>query len=231
MSDRSVDFTLRDQQQEMNQDQKEFLKTHFSLTGESRDQTFDVSNVFNIRQVHGKKVVLANHQNDNTAPSIQEADGLLTNELNLPIVVRTADCLPIYLYDPKKHCIGILHAGWRSSQANIVETALELMKQCWQSDSEDIKVAFGPSIRSCCYEVGSEFGQYFPLEIVQRGKQDYLDLPKVNQRHLLKKGVSQENIFDCNICTCCDHKYFSYRREGADVGKMLSMIMLKSHQE
>jgi copper oxidase (laccase) domain-containing protein len=105
------------------------------------------------------------------------------------------------------------------------------MRQHWHTDPEHITVAFGPSIRPCCYEVGAEFLGYFPREVNVRGGKYYLDLPRVVRRQLVSAGVPEGNIRDGAVCTCCDHQYFSYRREGAAAGRLISLIMIKSKGE
>ena len=101
------------------------------------------------------------------------------------------------------------------------------MNEQWQTDPKDIKIAFGPAIRSCCYEVGSEFQEFFPEDCISRDNRHYLDLPQMTHDQLLSAGVDKTNICDCGICTCCDSNYFSFRREGNDAGRMISLIMLK----
>jgi YfiH family protein len=133
----------------------------------------------------------------------------------------------VFLYDEKQNGIGLIHAGWRGVQKNIVGKTSELMKAQWRSDPKNIKVAFGPSIRGCCYEVGKEFEDYFPGQLISRDSRYYLDLSQVCYAQLMDTGVRKENIGDCKVCTCCDQNYFSFRREGQLAGRMISLIMLK----
>ena len=102
------------------------------------------------------------------------------------------------------------------------------MTEQWQTPPEDLKVVLGPAIRSCCYEVGKEFLEYFPREVSAKDQHLYLDLPLVNKTQLTFWGVRTENIFDCQICTCCDPRFFSYRRDGPKAGRMVSVMMLKT---
>jgi len=135
--------------------------------------------------------------------------------------------LPVFLYDEEHNGIGLIHVGWKGSQTNIVGQAIKLIKKQWQADPEDVKVAFGPAIHSCCYEVGSEFQDLFPESLITRNSRHYLDLPQITRNQLLSCGVDKTNIFDCEICTCCDQRFFSFRREGKKAGRMISLIMLK----
>ena len=71
-----------------------------------------------------------------------------------------------------------------------------------------------------------EFQEYFPEEILFRDGHYFLDLQKVNKNILTAAGIPEQNIHDCGICTCCDHNYFSYRREGETAGRMISLLMI-----
>ena len=151
----------------------------------------------------------------------------MTRHLGVPIVIRTADCLPVFIFDQKQRVIGLVHAGWRGSHKRILGSAIERMNNLWDTQVQDIKIVFGQSIKSCCYQVGEEFRGYFPGEIRKKESGLYLDLTLVNGHQALECGVRQENIFDSGICTCCDTRFFSYRREGERAGRMISLMMLK----
>ena len=100
------------------------------------------------------------------------------------------------------------------------------MQETWGTCPEDLMVAFGPHIRVCCYEVGEECAVEFPKEVVARGNTLYLDLSLVNKEQLVGLGVLAQNISGCNTCTCCNDRFFSYRREGEKAGRHLSLIMI-----
>jgi hypothetical protein len=85
-----------------------------------------------------------------------EGDALLTDQPGLLLSVRTADCLPVLLVDPRQRAVAVVHAGWRGALARIVEKAVGEMRRLFGSQPEDLLAALGPSIRVCCYEVGQE---------------------------------------------------------------------------
>jgi len=87
---------------------------------------------------------------------LPEGDALLTNQPGLLLSVRTADCLPVLLADPRRRAVGVVHAGWRGALARIVAKAVGEMRRLFGSQPEDLRAALGPSIRVCCYEVGQE---------------------------------------------------------------------------
>ncbi len=161
--------------------------------------------------------------------SVPDTDALLTDNKNLPLSIFTADCLSIFLYDVKNHAVALIHAGWRSSREHIAGKTIKLMQGTFNSRARDLYAAFGPAIRDCCYEVGEEFTESFTAGyLVKRNGHYYLDLAGMNKRQLLDSGVKDKNIFDPKICTFCrSEKFFSYRKEGAGCGRMISVMMLK----
>lgn len=178
------------------------------------------------RQVHGDRVLLVNDEflAENV---LHDADALVTNLKNVLIAVRTADCLPVFLWDSVSQSLGVVHAGWKSTHKKILHRAIETMTNHFQVNIADLQVAFGPVIRSCCYQVGPEFRENFPHAVVMREGKMCMDLIKANTDQLLSIGVKLNNIFDSRICTVCNPGYFSYRRDGEKAGRMISAMMLK----
>jgi copper oxidase (laccase) domain-containing protein len=101
-----------------------------------------------------------------------------------------------------------------------------MMKTVWGTLPECLRAVFGPAIRGCCYKVGKDFRPLFPGAVQERGGADYLDLAGVNRRQLTQSGVRAVNIDDCELCTCCDSRFYSYRRDGQRAGRHLSLMML-----
>lgn len=155
-------------------------------------------------------------------------DGLITKEENLGLAVLTADCLPIFLYDPLIPAIGIVHAGWRSTKEGIARNCILLMQEEFAVQPSDLKVAFGPGIRQCCYEVKEDLLDYFPAHILKKDNCFFLNLLEANSEQLFSLGVREENVVDSGICSSCrNDEFFSYRREGEAAGRTVSVIMLK----
>ncbi len=214
VSNRSIDFARKGDVLTLSDKQRRFL---------SRSVGEKVSSLPNIKQVHGKRIVVVK----GTSGWPFKADGLITQKPGIPLTVRTADCLSIFIFDPKSRAIGLVHAGWRGTQKKIALRAIELMKKNWGTCPQDLRIVFGPSIKSCCYEVGNEFKKYFLKEISRRDGRLFLDLNLANRRQLLKAGVRKRNIYDCGICSACDARCHSFRRDGEKSGRMLSFMMLK----
>jgi len=132
------------------------------------------------------------------------------------------------LYDPLRRAAGIAHAGWKGTQQGIAVKTAALMRREFGSRPADLLAGFGPSIRQCCYEVGSEFRSYFTCGLAEKNGKYFLDLPGINSKQLLDYGLKQGNIHDPRRCTFCEKsEFFSFRREAASSGRMMSVIMLK----
>jgi len=222
VSNRTVDFTRKNDTLCLSGKQKEFLSRHAGVK---------ISRLPNIKQIHGKRIIVAKRFSCLGTQHPLKADGMITKKSALPLTVRTADCLSVFLFDPKRQVIGLVHAGWKGTRKKIVSRTVGLLKKQFQVNAKDLKVAFGPSIRFCCYEVSREFKSLFPKALRPRGGRLFLDLPLENKKQLLKAGVSGKNIFDCGICTHCNPNYFSYRRQGDRAGRMISLMMLKNKGE
>jgi YfiH family protein len=192
----------------------------------SAELQISLTDVYNIRQVHGDRVVIAS-KSKVSAEKPEDADALVTDQKGLAIVIRTADCLPVFLYDPAHEAIGLAHCGWKSTHRDILKNVVTVMKNQFATRPAALKIAFGPAIRHDSYEVGEEFKEYFPDEVSERSGRLCLDLVKANKRQLSAQGVLAENIHDCGVCTYRDENYFSYRREKEKAGRMVSLMMIR----
>lgn len=160
--------------------------------------------------------------------AMDDCDALITSEKNLPLAVFTADCLSVFLYDPATPAVGMVHAGWRSSLANITSSAVRLMRKKFWSKPALLHAGFGPSIKKCCFEIEGDVRGEFTAGVVERAGRTYLDLWEVNTRQLLDEGVLPANISASAGCTVCGGDgFFSFRKEKDASGRMISVIMLK----
>jgi hypothetical protein len=193
----------------------------------------DYHNLVCARQVHGvhPRYIREDDKGKGAVSgdtALADTDALITDKRNLPLAIFTADCLSIFLYDPIRLSIGIIHAGWQGSKENIALKTVQLMQEKFNTRPQDLYVGFGPVIRQCCYEVGEEFSDCFADSLTKKNSHYYLDLAGINKKQLLGLGVSDINIFDSKICTSCQNdEYFSFRKEGNNCGRMMSVIMLR----
>ncbi|MDD4939689.1 MAG: peptidoglycan editing factor PgeF [Candidatus Omnitrophica bacterium] len=185
------------------------------------------------RQIHGDGIQYARETDlgkgalsqDN---AIGDKDAMITDRKNVPLSIFTADCLPVFLCDPKVPAIGLIHAGWRGSRRNITLRTVKMMKEEFKSKEENLYAGLGPCIRSCCYEVGRELNDYFGQEyVLEKQGRYFLDLPGINKAQLLNSGLKNKNIFDGGACTVCRNTdFFSFRKEGNGCGRIMSVMML-----
>lgn len=193
----------------------------------------ELSDLVCAKQVHASKVMYAKEEDRGRGAlyfedSIEDTDAFITDKRNLPLAIFTADCLSIFLYDSKTPAVGLIHAGWRSTKENICAKTIISMREKFNTAPQDLYASFGPCIRSCCYEVGSDFKVIFPSGVAQKGGRLFLDLIAVNKQQLLSLGVREENMSDSEACTSCQNEeFFSYRKEGKGCGRMMSVMMLK----
>lgn len=184
-------------------------------------------------QVHGKNVEYVIEQDKGRGAldygsSFANVDGFFTDKKGVPIAILTADCLSVFIYDPKRPAVAILHAGWRSTEQNICAEGVRLMQQKFGSQPHRMLAGFGPSIRSCCFEVEKDFKTNFEFGLINQNGRIFMDIALVNQQQLVNAGLREENIFDPKICTSSDNdNYFSFRKEAENAGRMISIIMLK----
>jgi polyphenol oxidase len=176
-----------------------------------------------LRQIHSSIVLSAGGLKDRD----REGDALITDEIGKSIGVRTADCVPILLLDSKTHAVGVVHAGWRGTAAQIVMRAIEGMQSGFATNPGDVYAAIGPSIRACCYEVGEEVAGQFDAAFRSGGGagKAKVNLALANRAQLQGAGLWPGNIFDSELCTAClKAKFFSYRCDPLDSGRMTAAI-------
>lgn len=184
------------------------------------------------KQVHGKTITYVTQANKGSGAldyenSISDTDGFLTDKKNVPMAILTADCLSVFIYDPRRPAAGVLHAGWRSTEKNICAAGVRLMQEKFASRPDELLVGFGPSIRSCCFEVAKDFKSNFGFGLIERQGHIFMDIALINQKQLIECGIKEKNIFDPGICTFSDNDYFSFRKEAEGAGRIISVIMLK----
>ncbi len=190
---------------------------------------FLVENLIYMQQVHSNNIEIIEHPAYN---KIENCDALITDKPNIPLMVMVADCIPVMMYDPKRKVVAAIHAGRNGTFKRIVQKSVNKMKEHFNSSTDDIVVYLGPSIHSCCYEVGKDLADItiksFSKEYIKK-RDDllFLDLQKLNYDQLRSVGIKGENIEISNICTCCDKNYFSYRRDKT-TGRFAGFIKLKN---
>ena len=206
-----------------------------------------------LKQFHSDVI----HVFDSPSTDPCRGDASITNRPGLLLAIQTADCVPILLVDPKKHAVAAIHAGWRGTLARIAAKTIGKMQMHFGTNPRDLLAAIGPSIGPCCYEVGTEVAtqflsqfadapDYFDefrtgdepnpiqwLNMMPPGHQPppkgvLLDLRKANRSQLQAAGLRPQNIHTIDLCTACHPDLlFSYRKQGPQSGRLMSVIALR----
>lgn len=180
-----------------------------------------------MEQVHSDKIKVIENSG---LRSVYGCDAVITRRRNIFLTVRTADCLPVLIYDPLLKMIAAIHAGWKGIYKDIVTKCIKKMVMIG-SNPKDLLVAMGPHIRVCCYNVPFErieiFREKYSEGVRKKNSSWYLDLETVLKIKLKQMDIGMENIDIIPICTYCDRNYPSFRREGWKSLRQLSGIELK----
>lgn len=181
--------------------------------------------LFSVTQVHGDVLV---HALDSTPQT--QADALWSQTPGTAVGVRTADCLPVLLHDPRSGRVAAVHAGWRGVINELTAKTIAFWKE-QGTRPEDLRAAIGPCIQQCCFEVDGDlpgrFSAAFGPEVVVsiEGKaKKHLDLPRAVALTLQRAGVPVANFEVLPHCTRCDERFFSHRRDHGVTGRHLSFI-------
>ena len=167
-----------------------------------RDLGFSWSQLHMAEQVHGADLaIVKGGDTDQTSTGV---DGLITSEQGVLLGIYVADCGAVYIHDPVRGVIALLHSGKKGTEGNITGLAIEMMVDAFGSSLKDIRVALSPCIRPPHYEV---------------------DFASQIRRQVLNAGVPAEQFTDSHICTASDARsYYSYRREKGKTGRMLALL-------
>jgi len=158
------------------------------------------------------------------------ADAMATDLAGLALGIYSADCIPILLADPETGAFAAAHAGWRGTVAGIARAVVHTLVRRFGSQPARLRVAMGPSIGPCCFEVGDEVAARFSGRFVQaaespRGRPT-VDLRAANRALLEEAGVPTLNIDGAPPCTACDPaRFYSFRRDGRETGQHVAFIM------
>jgi copper oxidase (laccase) domain-containing protein len=155
-------------------------------------------------QVHGCKVALVDDRVlDRAERPLPAADALITALPEVSLGIHVADCGAVYLIDPVRRALGLVHSGKKGTELKIVTETMSMMELCFGSRPRDLIVQLAPCIRPPAYEVDFAAGILDELRVA---------------------GVPKENVHDCGVCTSTDlGRYYSYRAEKGKTGRHLAV--------
>ena len=155
-------------------------------------------------QVHGRELaIIEDASRDQTLSGL---DGLLTRQPEMMLGIYVADCCAVFLVDPIRRAVGVVHSGKKGTELGIVRGAIELMAERFGSQPSDLVLQLSPCIRPPHYEI---------------------DFAATIREQARAAGVTE--VIDDGVCTACDlDRFYSYRAEKGRTGRMLALIGIKS---
>lgn len=190
-------------------------------------------------QVHDKHIVRVTRAERGAGSrthqsALPAADGLVTDEEDVLLTAFFADCVPLIFWCPESGAIGLAHAGWRGTAAGIAQAMVDRMQREFTTEPESLRVAIGPSIGACCYEVDDRV--MTALRCLVPAPSDRTIQPKPNGRYMLdlkhanleilrNSGIVDRHVWMTHYCTSChDRLFHSHRRDGQQAGRMVAWI-------
>ncbi len=178
---------------------------------------------FWLEQTHTNVCTVVHDEN-----ASRHADAAISQNRKIPLVILTADCVPIILCNKQGTEIAAIHAGWKGLVSGIIENTVSN----FSTNCEDYLAWIGPSICQKCYATGSDVYQsftkkytYLEESFVKKDSQIYADLANIAKLILNNLGIKQ--IYLSNACTFEENdKYYSYRHQ-AKTGRIATLIWFK----
>ena len=198
--------------------------------------------IIQMHQVHDVKVAVVD-RGDITQDELDGYDAMITDLPGVAIGVRTADCIPVLLYDPVKKAAAAIHSGWRGTVSKIIGKTVAKMQSTYESKPSDLLAVIGPAICMDCFQVGEEVALQFkeagfdinfvwsfrgPKSEGNMSGGHHIDLNAACLQTLTYCGVKKENIQISNLCTYEDNQFlYSARKEGIECGRNITYIQIR----
>ncbi len=196
---------------------------------------FRLSDAHFATQVHGARVLRVRAGDPPETTAREEADALWSGDSDVGLGVVVADCVPVLIADERTGACAAIHAGWRGTVAGVLANAIRALVEDLGSHPRDLKVALGPAIGACCFEVGPEVAAAFTealgsapgVAIAGRGSKPHVDLRLALRLQIERAGVPALAIEARPECTKCDpeRRFASYRRDGRIAGRQVGVIV------
>jgi hypothetical protein len=192
----------------------------------------DFARLTSTRQVHGAEVFGVDAEAAGTGCGERDgsepaADALMTDVPGVALLALSADCPLVLVYDPARAAVGVAHASWKGTVGGIAARLVSAMCDRLGCDPKAMVAAVAPSAGPCCYEVGAEVVDDATASLPDAPRhfkdgskgRPHFDLWSANSAQLTQAGLARDRITIANVCTICDRRFFSYRREGPDTGR------------
>jgi len=190
--------------------------------------------LFEVSQVHGAAVRAIEPGDEPRRVRTEQADAIVTDSAGVAVGVRTADCVPLLIAEPRSGAVAAVHSGWRGTASGILGQAIDALLALSGAMPSDLLVAIGPHIRVQAFEVGHDVAVQIqalaPDKVVihEAEPRPFACLTTVIRHQLTEAGVKNERVEDVGGCTFDDSSsYFSYRRDGGQTGRHLAAIVAR----
>jgi YfiH family protein len=166
-----------------------------------------------------------------------KGDVLATALPGVFLIIKTADCLPLFLVDESRRVVAAVHCGWRGTQKRVAERTVRELHAHYGCEPSSLLAALGPCIGRGCYDVGEDVRQGFksarlPLDVFRphplRPGKYFLNLLSATRLQLRGQGLEEKNIFTLSVCTHCDARLLSYRRDRDKRARLFNFIGVKA---
>ena len=172
---------------------------------------------------------------DGRGSAVPYVDGLLCDSPDVPLVLMSADCPLICVYDSRRPAIGAVHAGWQGTVAGAAENLITQMRRVFGSDPGYLLAGISPCAGPCCYEVGHDVQRIAASRLpdadeivaIRNGKLTF-DLWNANRNQLLRAGLLPENVELASMCSICSPNFWSHRHDGADAGRTALFVAMRA---
>ena len=164
--------------------------------------------IYRVNQEHSDNICIV----ENEYKKSTTADGIITQISGIALCISVADCVPVFLFDPTKTVLGLIHAGREGTRKHVTVKAVNIFLNKFNSNPDDIISIIGPSIGPCCYHLPDELLNLCSKDGLVITDKHTVDLWQSNKKQLLDSGINKDKIFISEECTCCLNYYYSYRR-------------------
>jgi polyphenol oxidase len=188
-------------------------------------------------QVHGAAIARVRVGDTPAELAGVRADGLCSDRADVALAVFVADCIPAVVADPRTGAFAAVHAGWRGTLAGVLPAAVRALAEHFGARAADLRVALGPAIGPCCFEVGPEVVEAFEAALPEAdalgvvvappagAAKPRIDLKRANAILLERAGVPAASIDAGPECTASDRaRFFSFRRDRGATGQHIGFI-------
>ena len=203
-----------------------------NLSAICRARNLDPQALVQAQQIHATSVTKVGAPQ--RGKTISGADALITDDPGVCLMLRVADCIPIYLFDPLNRAVGLAHCGWRGSIGKIILVTIMKMSAQFGTSPNDLIIALGPSMLDCCHIMRDEpLQEKLPewRQFIKKQDSGYcVDLPGFVKKTAVQAGVKEKNVLLSTVCTAMQDSLFSHSRStltGEPSGRFAALIYLK----